>query len=100
MELVFEIKTNGRFRDLLTYWDLPRKVRKDFDYIDEDTEHDQRFFKYRGVWYDANEFTPTNGAMFGQLKQWPLYQSDSHFSGVVLKYDEEFEQICVGTYIC
>lgn len=64
----------------------------DFDYIDEMGRYDARLFKYRGVWYDVDEFSPIgffpgpDNLMSNKLKGWDDFQANTFFSGVAIKY--------------
>jgi len=99
------IKTNHQWRDLLYRSDVPEAILKDqFDYQDPDETLDG-FFKYRGYWYHIDGFmavtrTPAtvSAADWSPLQNWDGYASDSYFSGVVIKFSDDCEQIKVGTY--
>jgi hypothetical protein len=93
-----KIKTNNVPRDLVTFHEVPLKYRPDFDYIDESEHCDVRFFQYRGTWYDVTEFVRIverakfNGGFAhpvdsdSPLMKWHGVQTDSFFSGVVVRY--------------
>ena len=94
--------TNNRARELVSFYDLPEKDQADFDYVDEDDRYNPRFFRYRGAWYDTHEFErlPKNGHAFWNENRanWDGYQSDSFFSGVLIRYLGDYEQVVVGRY--
>jgi len=97
------IITNNRPRDLLSLVDLPEKTRADFDYIEGDEVYSPRFVAYRGHYYDVCEFmcTPQREPArqeLNELAAWDGYQSDSYFSGTVIKYVDRFERVIVGRY--
>jgi len=95
-----DVKTNNHKRELFPLEDCPLSVRKDFDYIKDDSS--LRLFSYRGEWYDLREFMViANCEMFPG--DWDVYQSDSYFSGVLARYPREdnevdFENVIVGRY--
>ena len=94
-----KIKTNHKFRDLLSHWDLTPKELEEFDYIEAMRESGvNRFFRYRGCVYDAGEFTVVEKG--GELKAagWHAYLSDSYFSGILIRYSGDFESVKVGAY--
>lgn len=103
------IVTNNHSREMITYYDLPEAVRNDFDYVDEDERADYRFFKYRGCYYDSREFIriierrdtyngwATQVDNDSPLLAWDGIQSDSYFSGIVVKHTDE-DSIIVGHY--
>ena len=98
----FRIITNNHYRDLIYGYELSEKERAYFDYIDDIDSHS--FFKYRGAVYDPSEFmrTPQNEPAqqeLNGLSAWHGYQSDSFFSGIVIKYSEDFESVKVGLYL-
>ena len=97
-----KITTNHKFRDLLSFWDLTPKELKDFDYIENMEDNGiSRFFRYRESVYDANEFMRIPDSLHwqgGELINWHGYQSDSYFSGVLIRYSEDYESVKVGSY--
>ena len=97
-----KITTNHKSRDLLSYWDLTPKELKEFDYIENmEEEGIARFFRYRGSVYDTNEFMRIPDSLHWQSEEiikWHGYQSDSYFSGVLIRYSEDYEAVKVGFY--
>lgn len=96
-----KIKTNNQYRNLVHGYELTGSEKEDFDYIKDIDTHD--FIKYKGMIYDPSEFmaTPHNEPArqeLNKLSAWDGYQSDSFFSGVVIKYSSDFEQVKIGTY--
>jgi len=89
---IMNIKTNNHFRNLIYGYELTELEKQDFDYIDDIDSHD--FFRYKGHVYDPSEFMRTPEA----LEPWQGYSSDSYFSGVVITYSDDMEQIKIGTY--
>ena len=96
------IKTNNVPRDYLFGSCFQGKERTEmlnqFDYLDEEEFDSRPFVNYRGYWYDLREFLFTGDSELGKLK-WQGYQSDSYFSGVVIRYVENNERIVMGTYL-
>lgn len=90
------VKTNHQFRDVVYGYELTDKERKEFDYLTEEELEFRSFARYKGWTYDLNEFTRAPDSFPG----WDGIQSDSYFSGVVIKYDETCEQVKLGTYTC
>lgn len=88
-----QIKTNKAVRPLMPLSALPPSRQEYFDYIREDERHDYRFVKYKGWWYDVFDMMRTPN----DLRKWDVYQPDSAFSGVVIKFIEDDSVIC-GTY--
>lgn len=94
------IRTNRHPRDVLTGADLTDKEQKEFDYIDFEGGHDGSFVRYKGVVYDLGEFQQVTDVMRNchGFAAWDRFQSDSYFSGVLIKYVDDFERVIVGTY--
>lgn len=97
------ITTNGIPRDIIKAYELADNEREQFDYYDwsaiEKGEDSASFFRYKGELYDFGEFMVWNYP-FNQLnfKDWHGYQSDTYFSGIVIKYTDDFERVIVGRY--
>ena len=71
--------------------------------------HDLRFVKDTGVWSDAMDTQRiTVGNSFRgwdmyvtkdhPFAKWSAVISESFFSGILFKFDEDFEQVIVGRY--
>jgi hypothetical protein len=100
--IVFKIITNHQYRDLIYGYELSESERADFDYVEDIDSHS--FFKYRGVVYDPGEFAPTPHNEparqdLNVLSDWHGYQPDSFFSGIVIKYSDDYESVKVGLYL-
>ena len=112
------VKTNHVPRELMAGYELPGGVlEREFDYLDTDEACSPRFFQYRGSWHDSYEFFPIAPIRAGDhqlmtlrieprspLLGWDGYQSDSFFSGLVLKWarddcgQPDWDRIIVGRY--
>ena len=93
--------TNNVPRDVIDAWQLTPDERAEFDYLNWDAieagNDSASFFRYKGELHDLGDF---EGRPPEILKGWDGYQSDSFFSGIVVKYaDDQFETVIVGTYI-
>jgi|OM-RGC.v1.029205659 hypothetical protein len=104
------IQTNHHEYTLYTWDELPPKARADFDYLtdNERMAFEPRFVKYLGSWYDTHEFSvlPRHAGQPGLLdaatRGWHAYQSDSFFSGVLIRWprpEEEPDVVQMATYI-
>lgn len=90
------VKTNNKPRELVTVYDLPTpELKRLFDYIQGEDVYSARLFAYRGEWYDTNEFVVANQEIF---PKWHGQQSESFFSGLVIRYTPDMEQVVVGRY--
>lgn len=102
------IKTNNHTRFLEPLSEIPESARGEFDYITKDEQWDQRLFKYRGEWYDMQEFVRIvrwgEAGMFAHfthnedLLKWHGIQTDSAFTATVIRIgqDENGENVVVA----
>ena len=88
-----KIYTNYKPRQLLYWDDLTPKEQSEFDYTGMEAGS---YFKYKNNVYTLGDFMRPEPAHF---PQWAGYLPDSFFSGVLVKFTEDTEQIIVGTYI-
>lgn len=93
-----KIITNHVPRDLMSAHEISDDVRKEhFDYISEGDWYEDshyRFFKYKGEWYDIQEFTPIQDTTLA--KDWDGVQHDTFFSATLIKYVNDLEQVICG----
>ena len=80
------IITNNVPRDVIYWHELSETEQHEFDYS---AAQESTFVRYQGNVYDLGEFMRAPDAMFGALKQWDGYQSDSYFSGILVRYPRE-----------
>ena len=97
------IRTNNHWRSPVYGYELTDKERAEFDYIPAEELDSRDFLRYRGWVYDPSEFmrTPQNESArqeLNELSNWHGYQSDSFFSGIVVRYSDDCEQYQIGTY--
>ena len=95
-----KIKTNNQPRDILTWYDLTPAEQKEFDYLEEG---EGSFFRYKGWVYDLGEFMRTDVSIVlhpqrDSLEKWHGYASGSYFSGVLVRYTSNCDQVIVGQY--
>ena len=113
---MINIVTNNVPRDVISGYEMdPKILKKEFDIDIEGMNDDQigdlcsmEFVKFRGVWYDLQDFIttrpgPWNHGLPEEFREWDVYSSDSFFSGVLLKYAREddridHERVVLGTY--
>lgn len=95
---LMRIKSNYQWRDTLTWYDLTAKEQAQFDYLDnEDKQMCATFVRYKGWTYDTGEFmrTPDHGPF---PNEWHGYQSDTWFSGVLLRYSRDMDRVIMATF--
>ena len=95
------VRTNNVPRDYLfgSYFQGKERTEmlKEFDYHTEEEFDSSSFVNYKGYWYDLGTFVYI-GDLNGELGEWECYSSDSYFSGVVIRYVNDNEQVVMGTY--
>ena len=85
-----KIKTNNQPRGILSWYDLTPEEQKEFDYLEEG---EGSFFRYKGWVYDLGEAMRIEG-----VGQWQGYYSGTAFSGVLIRYTSDCDQVIVGQY--
>ncbi len=105
-----KITTNNQKRELISFFDLPEKVRPDFDYVENDDKCICRFVKFKGSYYDTFDtqaITTRNGQNMDfamavnhsdPLAKWNSVISESFFSGVLFRFVDNFEYVICGCY--
>lgn len=92
--MTITIKTNNIPRPLLTLRELPAKAQKDFD---DECFEDDVFFEYKGVWHPLGDYMHIGPEVEG-LRGWDGYSNDSFFSGTVVRFVSDGDEVIVGTY--
>ena len=91
------IKTNNKPRPILYGCELTTKEKQDFEYL-EDVESSS-FVRYRGQVYHLEEFWIVTKEMPFYDMGWQGCLTDSFFSGLVIKYSpDDNEMVIVGRY--
>ncbi len=85
-----KIVTNIQPRDILSWYNLTPTERKEFDYLEEG---EGSFFRYKGYVYDLGEAMQIEG-----VGQWQGYYSGTAFSGVLIRYASDCDQVIAGQY--
>ncbi len=100
--MALKIITNNVPRDITYGYDLTNAERAEFDYYDADELESASFVRYRGIAYDLSEFmvwdnpaSPTTPKDDPRLN-WDGFRSDSFFSGIVVRYVDDFERVVCG----
>jgi hypothetical protein len=99
-----KVITNNQPRLVIDAYQLTEQERAEFDYIDwhkvATGQESADFFRYKGTVYDLAEFQTTNGMPeFSPLRQWDGYMSDSFFSGIVVRYSADGDEVTVGRFL-
>jgi hypothetical protein len=94
-----DIKTNHKPRPTVYGWELTDKERAEFDYLDD--INGGSFFRYKGAVYDLGEFMRIDHVrecLPETFTGWHGYQSDTFFSGLLVRYSGDFESVVIGQY--
>jgi hypothetical protein len=90
-----KVHTNNVPREIIYAHELSAEDRAEFDYLDweaiERGEDTRDFFRYKGELYDLADFMTTAPGPFNyglpkEFNDWDGYQSDSFFSGILVRY--------------
>lgn len=94
------IRTNNQPRPVIRWPDLTPKEAREFYYLNSETRRDgAEFFRYCGHVFDIGEFMATDGRYAPDpFIRWHGYFADSYFSGVLLRYTADLEEVVVATY--
>ena len=100
------IYTNWHRRDLLYFWELSEahraEARETYDYTDPE---ELQYIVYRGVLYSLDDFMNAHNTFYcpnlpAWMRSWDGYLTDSFFSGVLLKHDDDdCERVIMATFI-
>lgn len=93
------IKTNHQPRPCFPFNEVPKEIReKEFSYH-RNPFYVGCFFKYKGHYYDASEFThldPMKGA--SPFNGWDGILNQGFFSGLLLKWGKNPDYVTIGEY--
>ena len=92
------IVTNNKPRAMLYGYELPKSVRADFYYLDDDEYEFHDFIVYKDRYYDFDESVVVSDPVM-VAAGWHSYIPDSYFSGVCFKLVDT-ETVIVGRYCC
>jgi hypothetical protein len=94
------VKTNNVPRDLISAFELNgaeySKLRKEFDWMEDQDFEYAMFFNYRGQVYALADFLRTEGDLLAQGWQGVLNQT--YFSGLLVKIVDSCQSVVVGRY--
>ena len=97
-----QITTNGQARDLISAFELNtaqyNKLRKEFDYLDDQDFDSSMFFNYKGENYCLADFIRTEGDLL--VKGWQGMHSWYASAGLLVKIVDSCQSVIVGTYTC
>ena len=95
------IKTNGHYRNLLSWYEIPIKDQEYFlSLMELEGLEDSDYFSYKGTIYFLGDFMAIDCNNPLSDLGYDGYLSDSFFSGIIIKYDKyDYNSIQVATYL-
>lgn len=95
------IITNNVPRPTLSGHDLNKKELEEFDYIDDIENCIARFVRYKGITYDLHEFDSNCRLLPDEhpFRKWDGFRSDSFYTGVLVKFCDDYEYVIMATSI-
>ena len=92
-----EILTNNHWRKFISGWELPDKMRQEFDYLEGEDFDCNNFIKYGGQYYDLSNFLRIEGENH-PLANWHGVNAMSYFDGLVIRLSPCGEAYQIGRY--
>ena len=103
--MTITIRTNNVPRDVIEAYELTEKERQEFDYLDwkaiDAGEDGASFFRFKRQLYNLGEFilpSQYEDKEQSPFKGWDGMQSDSYFSGVLVRIVDDGERVVVGKF--
>jgi hypothetical protein len=93
-----KIITNNQPRNLLDWNELTEKEQADYD-IDPSKADECSFVRYKGncYWLDG-EFMVLSSVVSDPFHKWDGVLQDTFFSGILVKWTSDGEQVIMGRY--
>jgi len=97
---MIQIKTNNQFRKIVYGYEIfeNNKIRKEFDYLNDEEFIATDFICYRGHWYSLGDFMRVENEATGDFAGWDGYLSDTFFSDVLIKLSDDLDSVKMGTF--
>lgn len=93
---MLEIITNNQPRNLVCGHELTDDEKAQFSYLDDIDSHN--FVKFKCRVLDPDEFMVTSPE--GEFSEWSGVHNETFYSGILIKYTEDREQVIMGSYYC
>jgi len=94
--MALKIITNNVPRDIIHGFELSDAERAEFEYYSAEELDSASFVRYRGITYDLGEFTVWDNPASPTRENWDGFRSDSYFSGIAVRYVDDFERVVCG----
>jgi hypothetical protein len=95
-----QITTNHQARELISAFELNTaqytKLRKEFDYLDDQDFESAMFFTYKGQIYCLADFMRLDGELLA--KGWQGVHNFTYGCGLLVKIVDSFQSVVVASY--
>jgi len=92
------IISNYHWRCFISGYDLPDKVKEEFDYVSN--INNEFFMKYCGEYYWLGDFMRIEGGGTDNIfKDWDCMMSSTAFSGVLVRLHSSFHMYMIGRFV-
>lgn len=88
-----KITTDKKWKPFKYGYEVPKKIHKWYDWLDEDARQDHWIRHYRN-WYHLTDFMRAPES----LKPWDGYHADGFSSGTLIRLSRDGEEYMIGTY--
>jgi hypothetical protein len=97
--MALEVITNNIPREILNAWDLTEKERSEFDHLNFDGQDDfAQFFRYKENVYHLQDIPSIDINAPKEFAGWNGLLSETFFSGILVRWANDFESVIVGRY--
>lgn len=81
------ITTDNKFKFFISWDDLTKAQKEDFDYMDNEDKYSASFIKYYGSIYDIGSFMRLDkDSTFNEIGgNWQGHHDETYFSGVLIE---------------
>ena len=93
-----KIITNNIPRRLLNSWELTKRELAEFDYYTEEELQGLLFVRYKGLCYCLSDFMRVDAGGDLSAAGWHGYEAGTAWSGVLVRYVNDGEQVIMGSY--
>ena len=92
-----DVITNNHWREVISGYELPDKMRQEFDYLEGEDFDCNNFIKYNGQYYDLSDFLRIEGESH-PLADWHGVANHTYFSGLVIRLSSCGDAYQIGRY--
>ena len=93
-----QVIPDNKWKEFLYGYQLTKKEKKYFDWMDEEELETSNFLRDRGSVYSTQDFMRIENGP-DEFKGWDGYAGDSFFSGTLIKLSDDGEQYKIALYL-